>query len=148
MKISGEVQGENFHGRQNHLPTYHSGKSGVEKSTTLEQKSQQDKICNSGRFLGSLRSLGMTCRWVVPFCLHGLYSERGMAMNHRRYIAWFHSTARVIFETLPAPRRGWMALGQRRYIVPCIGRYHSTPQVVIATWRAADCRPYDNVQCF
>ena len=35
---------------------------------------------------------------------HGLYSECGMAMNHRRYIAWFHSTARVMFETLRAAR--------------------------------------------
>ena len=27
----------------------------------------QDKTCNSGRFLDSLRSLGMTCRYVIPF---------------------------------------------------------------------------------
>ena len=36
--------------------------------------------------------------------------------------------------TVPAPRRGWMALGQRRYIVPYIGWYHSPAQVVYATW--------------
>ena len=39
---------------------------------------------------------------------HRLYPERCLAMNHRRYIAWYRSTAQVIF----------------------------------ATWRAADCRPY------
>ena len=39
---------------------------------------------------------------------HGLYLLHGMAMNHRRYIAWYHSTA----------------------------------QVAVGTWRAADCRPY------
>ena len=31
--------------------------------------------------------------------LYGLYTLRFMAMNHRRYIAWFHSTAQVIFGT-------------------------------------------------
>ena len=30
---------------------------------------------------------------------HRLYSLRALAMNHRRYIAWFHSTAQVLFET-------------------------------------------------
>ena len=55
---------------------------------------------------------------VVPFCPHGLYSGRFMvvlraanqnlliaggnhtlipSMNHRRYIAWFHSTPQVIY---------------------------------------------------
>ena len=29
---------------------------------------------------------------------------------------WSRLTKRVIFATVPAPRRGWMALGQRRYI--------------------------------
>ena len=29
---------------------------------------------------------------------------------------WSRLTERVIFATVPAPRRGWMALGQRRYI--------------------------------
>ena len=50
----------------------------------------------------------MTCRGVVPFCLHRLYTLRIMAMNHRRYIAWYHSTA----------------------------------QVIVGTWRAANSRPY------
>ena len=50
--------------------------------------------------------LGMTCRGVVPF-------------NQTGYIRYGAS-----------PRRGWMALGQRRYIVPCIGWYHSTTQVI------------------
>ena len=77
------------------------------------------------------RSLGMTCREAV-FCPHRLYSKRGgrqiaaptctsvsgsvqphrfysercMAMNHRRYIAWFHSTARVVFGTFPERHTG------------------------------------------
>ena len=36
--------------------------------------------------------------------LHGLYSLRCMAMNHRRYIAWFHSSGQVIFATWRAAR--------------------------------------------
>ena len=35
----------------------------------------------------------------IPFFLHRLYLRRCMAMNHRRYIAWFHSTIQVVFET-------------------------------------------------
>ena len=41
--------------------------SGVEESSTLENEPPQDKACYSGRFLDSLRSLGMTCREVFPF---------------------------------------------------------------------------------
>ena len=41
--------------------------SGAEESTTLEDEPTQGKACNLGRFLDSLRSLGMTCRGVVPF---------------------------------------------------------------------------------
>ena len=32
---------------------------------------------------------------------HRLYSKRGLAMNHRRYIAWFHSSTQVVFGTWP-----------------------------------------------
>ena len=39
---------------------------------------------------------------------HGLYMQRCLAMNHRRYIAWFHSTTQVIFET-------WRAASSRPY---------------------------------
>ena len=35
----------------------------------------------------------------VFFHPHGLYSSRCLAMNHRRYIAWYHSPAQVIFGT-------------------------------------------------
>ena len=50
-------------------PFCHSDRSasGVEESTTLENEPTQDKTSNLGRFLDSLRSLGMTCRYVVPF---------------------------------------------------------------------------------
>ena len=41
--------------------------SGVEESTTWDNEPTQDKACYLGRFLDSLRSLGMTCRGVVPF---------------------------------------------------------------------------------
>ena len=37
-----------------------------------------------------------------------LYSLRCMAMNHRRYIAWSHSTAQVVFDT-------WRAASSRPY---------------------------------
>ena len=33
---------------------------------------------------------------------YGLYTLRFMAMNHRRYIAWFHSSIQVIFGTYRA----------------------------------------------
>ena len=46
--------------------------SGVEESTTWEKEPTQGKICHLSGFLGSLRSLGMTWRWVVPFCPQGL----------------------------------------------------------------------------
>ena len=75
--------------------------SGAEESTTLEKEPTQGKTCYLRRFLRSLCSVGMTCRGVVPFCPHSLYSKRGMAMNHRRYIVWFHSTIRVVFATPP-----------------------------------------------
>ena len=37
---------------------------------------------------------------------HGVYMQRFMAMNHRRYIAWFRSTARVKFGTFPERHTG------------------------------------------
>ena len=37
---------------------------------------------------------------------HRLYSKRGLAMNHRRYIAWFHSTARVVSGRFPERHTG------------------------------------------
>ena len=40
---------------------------------------------------------------------HGLYLLRGMAMNHRRYIAYFHSTAQVVSGT-------WRAADCRPYV--------------------------------
>ena len=103
---------------ENVPPLCHSDRSdsGVEESSTLDNEPTQDKICNLSGFLDSLRSLGMTCRGVVPF------NRTGCIRNGA------------------SPWRGWMALGQRRYIVPCIGWYHSSPQVIIATWRAAGCR--------
>ena len=54
-------------------PVCHSDRSdsGVEESTTWDKEPTQDKTCYSGRFLDSLRSLGMTCRWVVPISLTG-----------------------------------------------------------------------------
>ena len=33
-----------------------------------------------------------------------------------------------------------VAMNHRRYIVPYMGWYHTTAQVVLGTWRAADCR--------
>ena len=87
--------------------------SGVEESTTLEDEPPQDKACCLGRFLGSLPFARNDMSEVVPFSPHRLYSLRSVAMGHRRYI------------------------------VPCIGWYRSPAQVICETWRAAGCRPYD-----
>ena len=54
------------------------------------------------------------CGTVQP---NGLYSLRCMAMNHRRYIAWFRSTARVLFGTFPERHTG-RSLRFRRGVVP------------------------------
>ena len=59
---------------------------GVEESTTWDDEPPQDKICNLSGFLDSLRSLGMTCRGVVPVnrpgCIRnvagGYYVKRNM----------------------------------------------------------------------
>ena len=55
--------------RTNVPPLCHSDRSasGVEESTTWDDEPPQDKTCHLGRFLDSLRSLGMTKRGVVPF---------------------------------------------------------------------------------
>ena len=71
--------------------------SGVEESTTWDDEPPQDEICYLSRFLDSLRSLGMTCRGWFPF------NRTGCIRNGA------------------SPCRGWMALGQRRYIVPYMG---------------------------
>ena len=108
--------------------------SGVEESTTLEDGPTQDKTSYSGRFLDSHslprndmsggwfhsttgvvfgaspeRHIGRSLRFrwkVLPFNRAGLYSKRCLAMNHRRYIAWYHSTAGVLFGTLPERHTG------------------------------------------
>ena len=52
-------------------PVCHSDRSasGVEESTTWQKVPTQGKICHSGRFLDSLRSLGMTYRgWFRLVC--------------------------------------------------------------------------------
>ena len=51
--------------------------SGVEESTTLDNEPPQDKPSYLGRFLDSLRSLGMTYRGGGTIQPHRLYSERG-----------------------------------------------------------------------
>ena len=51
----------------------------------------------------------------------------GEPRGGRRY----RSTAQVLFATWPAPRRGWMAAGCRRYI----GSFHSSTQVLFVTQR-------------
>ena len=40
---------------------------------------------------------------------YGLYTLRFMAMNHRRYIAWYHSTIQVIYGA-------WRAASSRPYL--------------------------------
>ena len=105
-------------------------------------------------------TLGKTDRWVVSFiptgCICPVAGGRlpptgPEGRNRGTFVSASTNGA--------SPWRGWMvvlraanqnqmiaggnhtlisSLGQRRYIVPCIGWYHSTLQVVIATWRAAD----------
>ena len=96
--------------------------SGVEESTTLEYEPPQDKASNSGRFLdshllsrndmlvgGSVqlnrlyterggRQIAAPTDTLMGGTIHphGLYSLRCLAMNHRRYIAWYYSTLQVI----------------------------------------------------
>ena len=73
--------------------------SGVEESTTLGNEPTQDKTGNSGRFLDSHSFARNDMSVGGSVQLHGIYLQRGMAMNHRRYIAWFHSTTQVIYGT-------------------------------------------------
>ena len=83
--------------------------SGVEESTTLDEEPTQAKICHLGRFLDSFHSLGMT--WSVGGSVMSarvIFGTLHVAMNHRRYIAWYHSTAQVVFET-------WRAANSRPY---------------------------------
>ena len=66
---------------------------------------------------------------------HGVYLLRGMAMNHRRYIAYPIHPHGLYWGR---PRNGTQA-------VPygfAGGRYRSTARVVFGTWRAANSRPY------
>ena len=100
--------------------------SGVEESTTWDDEPPQDKICCLRRFLDSV----------------------SLARNDMPGGGFVLST-RVIFATVPAPRRGWSGdESSPLHWVPYIRYYHSTEQVVIDTWRAADCRPYGNVPRF
>ena len=47
----------------------------------------------------------------------------------------------------PLAGAGWRWVNAATF-VPYIGLYHSPTQVIIATWRAAGCRPYGNVPRF
>ena len=77
-------------------PFCHSDRSGsgVEESTTLEEGLTQDKTCCLGRFLDSLRSLGMTCRGQSHLDsidesspLHWVYRVLGNTIQpHRLYL--------------------------------------------------------------
>ena len=56
-----------------------------------------------------------------------------ISFNQRRYIRYGAS---------PSP--GLDGVGSTPlHLVPYIGSYHSPPQVIFDTWRAADCRPYN-----
>ena len=61
MCRSARERTELFPIKTRHVPHYViPTASGVEESTTLDKKPPQDKTCYLGRFLDSLRSLGMT----------------------------------------------------------------------------------------
>ena len=61
----------------------------MEESTTWQKVPTQGKICYLRRFLGSLRSLGMTCRGAVLFYPHRLYLPRS-GTAHRPFPTYFN----------------------------------------------------------
>ena len=71
---------------------------------------------------------------------HRLYLKRCLAMNHRRYIAWFHSSVRVIFGT-------WRAADCRPYM-HVGGCYRSSAQVVFETLLGDESSPLHCVEPF
>ena len=114
----------------NHPPTCHPDRNAMEWRDLPKWQAlpYTGYYCNLGRFLHSAdAAVGMTDRGVIPFCPHRLYVQRGgrliaaptctlerstvhsyglyslrcLAMNHRRYIAWFHSFTRLITRTSP-----------------------------------------------
>ena len=93
-------------------------RSGAEESTTLGEGPTQDKICDSGRFLGSLCSLGMTCRYVIPFNRTGCIRDVSMAMNHRRYIAYSVRRTGCSGGNLPPWIFEFVTTNEKTYVIP------------------------------
>ena len=119
--VSNRIRG----GKTEPLPSCHS-----EQVKRAEESSQVANFIlwwffhQRGGFLHSAdAAVGMTYRGVVPFCLHGLYLQRFMAMNHRRYIGCtviFGSTVHphgVLFATPPERHTG-RSLRFRWWVVP------------------------------
>ena len=89
------------------------------------------------------RSLGMTCRGVVPFCPHGLYLRRcrngTQAVPYGYAGWWYRSTAQVAFGT---QRAGRLPPLQQRTMLFCILRTKNKDRNVknAALWNKFDCR--------
>ena len=145
-------------------PFCHSDRSvsGVEESTTLVKEPTQDKTCCLGRFLDShsfarndmpgggsvlstrvifgalLGDESSPLHCVVPFnrtgCIRDVAGGRLPPLHARQWVVPFIRTG----YNCNVPRNGTQA-------VPygfAGGWILSTAQVIYATWRAADCRPY------
>ena len=113
----------------------------AEESTQAANFTLRWFIIQRGGFLRSAdATVGMTDLkggFIYP---HRLYSLRAMAMNHRRYIAWFHSITQVIFET-------WRAAGCRPYIKNVLYyRAMNAFNVILRQQKWGNIRPPKNCQ--
>ena len=156
----------------------------MEESTTFDKDPPQDKLCHSGRFLGShsfarndmsegdsvlsaqvvietwraansrpyIRNpsapIVPTVRNVVPRLIHRLWRS---PFPEGEGLAWFRSTAQVIFVTLLGdessplhwvyrvlgntiqPHRLYSKRGGRQILPPLHAQYHSTARYIFAT---------------
>ena len=111
----------------------------VERSAMWQKVPAQGKNCHLGRFLDSLRSLGMTCQEVVLCYPHGLYLPR--TRNGTQAVPYgftggrYRSTVQVIVET-HRPNR-------KTYVIPTVAsaEWRNPPRwmknqhkIKLATW--------------
>ena len=112
----------------NHLPTCHSEGANASRGIFPSCRFYLVVVLSPTWWIPPLRfaTVGMTYQGAVPFTHtgyfchvsgtahrpfptvslvggfvqpHGLYTERCLAMNHRRYIAWYHSTIQIVYGT-------------------------------------------------
>ena len=83
---------------------------------------------------------GLAPLQIQPVWLNGTtpYNDKRFCVGRYKYKC----------TTVPALRAGWRQIAAATLGVPCFGWYHSPPQVIHPTWRAANSRPYVNVPRF